>query len=122
MTITKNDEIPMRKFAQGFRWGRGYAPSGSELLQGDYIGGLALVGVEHLGVNLRVLDIAMREHLCDSIDGHSGRRQERGVGVAKAVECNPSCDAGLFYPCSQRIVDHRAFERLEHKALSVLSA
>ena len=29
---------------------------GLRLLQGDYVGGFALVGVEHLSVNLRVLD------------------------------------------------------------------
>ena len=33
---------------------------GLGLLQGDYVGGFAFVGVEHLGVNLRVLDIAVR--------------------------------------------------------------
>ena len=40
-----------------------------DLFQRNYVGCLSLVGAEHLGINLRVLDIAMREHLCDSIDG-----------------------------------------------------
>lgn len=57
----------MQEFAQGFRWGRGYAPSGLELLQGDYVGGLSLVGVEHLGVRLCVVGVTIYLYLCGTV-------------------------------------------------------
>lgn len=38
------------------------------------------------------------------------------------MERDSTFDSGLLYPCAKRIVDHRAFECLEHETLTTLSA
>ena len=42
--------------------------------------------------------------------------------MARAVERNTALDSSLLYPCTKRVVDHRAFECLEHEPFATLSA
>ena len=56
------------------------------LFQRDYIRCLTLVGIHDLCVYLGVLNVAVRKHLRNRVDGDTRRSQQGCVGVADKVK------------------------------------
>ena len=66
--------------------------------EADGFGGLALLLVCEVGVDLGGLDALVGEHLGDGVDFDAAAGKKGGVGVPEAVEGDVLGDAGVFEP------------------------